>query len=53
MWPSGQSSHLEVPSKIVGLDMSMVVDGTATNDTTSQNRITIFRYSLKQKKTQL
>ena len=29
MWPSGQSSHLEVPSKIVGLDMSMVVDGTA------------------------
>ena len=51
MWPSGQSSHLEVPSKIVGLDMSMVVDGT--NDTTSQNRITIFRYSLKQKKTQL
>ena len=52
MWPSGQSSHLEVPSKIVGLDMSMVVDGTATNDTTSQNRITIFRHSLKQKKTQ-
>lgn len=49
VWPSGLSSHLEVPSKIVGLDMSMTVAGSVTNNTASQNRITIYRCSLKKR----